>query len=89
MLDFATHMYRKMIIAWLTAAMVIVFFCPFIRANDLNLQKAGVYTGKENIAGWVMSEKLDGIRGVLGRQVPVDPEGCYSPSASMVHQKFS
>lgn len=28
------------------------------------LQKAQTYTGQESISGWVMSEKLDGIRGV-------------------------
>ncbi len=61
--DFATHMYRKLVIIWLTAAMVIVLFCPFCRAADPHLQKAGVYTGTEDVTGWVMSEKLDGIRG--------------------------
>nr|WP_319492862.1 DNA ligase [uncultured Desulfobacter sp.] len=60
---FATHMYRKMFSTWLTAAMVMVFFCPLCRAEALHLQKAGVYTGQEDITGWVMSEKLDGIRG--------------------------
>jgi len=63
MSDFAAHMDRNMIIIWLTATMVILFFCPYCRATDLHLQKAGVYTGKEDITGWVMSEKLDGIRG--------------------------
>jgi DNA ligase-1 len=61
--DFATHMYRKIIRIWLTLATVSFFFCTFCQAEDLHLQKARSYTGKENITGWVMSEKLDGIRG--------------------------
>ncbi len=32
-------------------------------AQDLVLQKAGVYNGHEEIDQWFMSEKLDGIRG--------------------------
>lgn len=39
------------------------FFCAFCQAKELQLQKARSYTGKEDIKGWVMSEKLDGIRG--------------------------
>lgn len=61
--DFAAYIYRKIILRWLTAAMVIFFFCGVCRATELHLQKARTYTGKENITGWVMSEKLDGIRG--------------------------
>jgi DNA ligase len=34
---------------------------PF--ARDLSLQKPKAFTGEEKITGWVMSEKLDGIRG--------------------------
>ncbi|WP_051085672.1 DNA ligase [Desulfobacter curvatus] len=43
--------------------MVSFFFCTFCQAEALHLQKARSYTGKEDIKGWVMSEKLDGIRG--------------------------
>ena len=43
--------------------MVLFFFSSLCRANDLYLQKARSYTGTEDITGWVMSEKLDGIRG--------------------------
>jgi len=32
-------------------------------AQDFSLQKPKAYTSKEEISGWVMSEKLDGIRG--------------------------
>lgn len=34
-----------------------------VSAKDINLQKPKFYTGQENITDWVMSEKLDGIRG--------------------------
>lgn len=44
-------------------ALVSFFFCMLCRAEELNLQKARSYNGKEDIRGWVMSEKLDGIRG--------------------------
>jgi DNA ligase-1 len=60
MSDFTNHIYQKIVGIWL---MVLFFFCSFCQANDLDLQKARSYTGKEDIKGWVMSEKLDGIRG--------------------------
>ena len=68
MLDFANNIYRKINRTWLIAAMTGFFVCGFFvgtvcRATDLHLQKARSYTGKEDITGWVMSEKLDGIRG--------------------------
>ena len=62
MADFANHIYRKIIGIWLMGALVF-FFSTFCQAKDLHLQKARSYTGKEDIKGWVMSEKLDGIRG--------------------------
>lgn len=63
MSDSANPVYRKIIRIWLTGTMVIFFFCTFCQATDLQLQKARSYTGTEDIKGWVMSEKLDGIRG--------------------------
>lgn len=63
MSDFTNHIDHKLIRIWFMAAMVIFFFCTFCQAEDLHLQKAGSYTGQEEIKGWVMSEKLDGIRG--------------------------
>jgi len=47
------------------AALLFVFFlfCPFVYAKYISLQKPKSYTGKEDVSGWVMSEKLDGIRG--------------------------
>jgi len=63
MSDFANHIYRKINRVWLMGTMVSFFFCTFCQAKDLYLQKARSYTGKEDIKGWVMSEKLDGIRG--------------------------
>jgi len=40
-----------------------IIFCPILFAHEVALQKAKIYTHKEDITGWVMSEKLDGIRG--------------------------
>lgn len=42
---------------------VIIFSAYSCFSNELDLQKALVYKGNENITGWYMSEKLDGIRG--------------------------
>ena len=61
--DFVNYPYRKIIRIWLMGTMVSLFFCTLCQAKDLYLQKARSYTGKEDIKGWVMSEKLDGIRG--------------------------
>lgn len=63
MSDFATHIYCKIARICLMGTMVSFFFCAFCQAKELHLQKARAYTGKEDIKGWVMSEKLDGIRG--------------------------
>ena len=41
----------------------VLLFCPMSRAGEPCLQKPGYYTGTEDVTGWVMSEKLDGIRG--------------------------
>lgn len=41
----------------------VLLFCPMLHAGEPQLQKPGFYTGTEDISGWVMSEKLDGIRG--------------------------
>ncbi len=38
-------------------------FCSILFAREFALQKAKTYTHEEDITGWVMSEKLDGIRG--------------------------
>lgn len=44
--------------------LVILLFSPSpLFSKDLPLQKPVVYCGEENIQGWYMSEKLDGIRG--------------------------
>ena len=40
-----------------------LFFSSSLFAEGPALQNPMVYTDQENIAGWVMSEKLDGIRG--------------------------
>jgi len=54
----------------------IILFCLFLcfgqslSAGELLLQKPGDYTTREKITGWVMSEKLDGVRGYWnGRQL--------------------
>ncbi|GAB6907385.1 DNA ligase [Desulfosarcina cetonica] len=44
--------------------LVMVMVAGLAAADPPVLQKASVYTGSEPIAGWLMSEKLDGIRGV-------------------------
>jgi len=38
-------------------------FTGILPASELFLQKPKTYTGQEKITGWMMSEKLDGIRG--------------------------
>lgn len=47
------------------AALVALFllFSPVSWAEEPDLQKPGDYTGNEDVSGWVVSEKLDGIRG--------------------------
>ncbi len=42
---------------------VLLIFSSILFAREPALQKAKTYTHKDKIAGWVMSEKLDGIRG--------------------------
>ena len=44
--------------------LLVVMLAGMAMAESPVLQQASVYTGKESIAGWLMSEKLDGIRGV-------------------------
>lgn len=41
----------------------ILFSAAPVSSNELCLQKAFTYQGDEDITGWYMSEKLDGIRG--------------------------
>jgi len=49
---------------------LVILFILFVYVHGQNLQKAKVYHGYENITGWLMSEKLDGIRGYWdGRQL--------------------
>lgn len=43
--------------------LLVVFFSVVGAADTPLLQHAERYTGNENISGWMMSEKLDGIRG--------------------------
>ena len=54
-------------IFWSSFTRIILFALFFssnsVFATQLSLQKATVYGGDEEIAGWYMSEKLDGIRG--------------------------
>ncbi|RLB85399.1 MAG: DNA ligase [Deltaproteobacteria bacterium] len=42
---------------------LLLSFGQALFAQDLSLQKPKAYTSEEEITGWVMSEKLDGIRG--------------------------
>jgi DNA ligase-1 len=50
---------------WLLRALsLLLLWSPqFASAEPFALQKAETYTGEENVTGWFMSEKLDGIRG--------------------------
>ena len=41
---------------------IILFFLS-VFAFSIEIQKPKIYKGDENIQNWVMSEKLDGIRG--------------------------
>jgi len=41
----------------------IILFFLYIYSFSIEIQKPLNYSGNENISGWVMSEKLDGIRG--------------------------
>lgn len=53
------------------AALALVGFLPSILSADPPpLQHPGTYTGNQDVAGWLMSEKLDGIRGYwTGKQL--------------------
>ena len=42
---------------------IIILLFLSIYTFAVELQKPKVYNGDENIVGWLMSEKLDGIRG--------------------------
>lgn len=61
-----------------------MIFCPFLVAGPVALQKAKTYTHAEDIIGWMMSEKLDGIRGywnghqlLTRRGVPLNPPSWF------------
>ncbi len=46
------------------ALFLAILFLPMLASSSpLALQKAKSYTGEEQVTGWFMSEKLDGIRG--------------------------
>lgn len=61
--DFVNNIYCKINNMCLIGTIISVFFFTVCTAETLHLQKARSYTGDEDITGWVMSEKLDGIRG--------------------------
>ena len=45
-------------------AVALIGFLPvMLPADPPSLQHPGTYTGTQDVAGWLMSEKLDGIRG--------------------------
>ena len=49
----------------LLTLLILVGMAPFFASADPPpLQEAQTYTGEEEITGWYMSEKLDGIRGI-------------------------
>lgn len=47
---------------WAGIVLCLFFYSPLF-AEEPALQKPTVYTDQDNITGWVVSEKLDGIRG--------------------------
>ncbi|MGB5156042.1 DNA ligase [Desulfobacterium sp. N47] len=49
--------------AFVSVLAVVLLSCSIASADPPALQHAGTYTGREPVAGWLMSEKLDGIRG--------------------------
>ncbi|BCS96563.1 ATP-dependent DNA ligase [Desulfoluna limicola] len=49
--------------ALITLALAILCLPTMAPSAPLALQKAETYTGEEQVTGWFMSEKLDGIRG--------------------------
>jgi DNA ligase 1 len=51
----------RQIISYMLVLTTLVAFTA--TAAPPSLQKASIYTGAEDVAGWMMSEKLDGIRG--------------------------
>ena len=58
--------YRKCFdkrVAVIGAAMISVFISWKLYAGEPNLQKPQIYSAGQDVTGWVMSEKLDGIRG--------------------------
>jgi len=63
---------------------VSFILCPVLFAQEFALQKAKIYTHKEEITGWVMSEKLDGIRGYWDGHQLLTRKGFPPESTPMV-----
>jgi len=58
------------------AALALAGFLPSILSADpLSLQHPGTYTGNQDIVGWLMSEKLDGIRGYWNGKIMYTRQG--------------
>ena len=63
---------------------LLLNLCQNLSAGELFLQKPNVYTSGKEITGWVMSEKLDGIRGywngeklMTRKGVPLNPPSWF------------
>ena len=65
-----------------------LFFYSSLFAGEPALQKPQAYSDQENITGWVMSEKLDGIRGYWDG-IRMYTRKASLASTAMVHKKFS
>ena len=56
-------------------------------AREPSLQKPKTYTHEEEITGWVMSEKLDGVRGYWdGRQLLTRKGGALNPPSWFLYE---
>lgn len=66
----------------------IILFILSIYALAIDIQKPKVYTGNENISGWIMSEKLDGIRGVWNGEDLLTRKGKKNLYTKMVYKRL-
>ena len=58
-----------------TFVLCLLFYCPGSQASAPGFFLPGVYDGSQNIDGWVMSEKLDGVRALWDGQKLVSRGG--------------
>ena len=70
MVNYNTAKNRRAVFLSILGCFLSCILCSPLPAREPALQKAKTFTWQEEVTGWVMSEKLDGIRGYWdGRQL--------------------